>query len=676
MLKATNIADKILVLGIDGMDPVLTKYHMEQGYMPNLQKFLERGSAREDLVLLGAMPTITPPMWTTLATGAYPMTHGITDFWRQNPEKLDTFGYALDSRLCQAEQVWNVFAEAGKKTLVWHWPGSSWPPSSDSKNLYVVDGTQPEGICMGMGQKDWEYVAVASENIEVVTFKKAAGETSHMCVITDIEMEDTPKNATDLGDQKEYQHQMATAPDIKIIRLPKGAKSDMTAQPLDASLSPIKKAEGWSIAVPDDAKEFIILFSQGLIRRQALLTKNEDGVYDKVAIYKNKKSNEPIVVIKNKEFVEGIVDEAIKKDKTFEVARNMRVLEIAEDGSKVRMWISAGIDIADDSVFSPKSLHKEIIENIGFPPPVSNLGSVDKELIEDCMLENWMRTMRWWADSLHYMIEKKGIEVIFSHVHNDDAIKHMFIAFANGGGTLPAEDYQRFLVEISKQNDYYLGRFLHLLDEGWTIFLISDHGLTCTEQQGYSDYAGAGVDATFMRDWGYTEVLYDDDGNPLQEIDWSKTKAVFTRMNEIYINLKGKYATGIVDPADKYDLEADIITHFYNMKDEKGHCPYSLVLRNKDAAVIGLGGPECGDLIVMQTDRHLGDHGDGLSTARGLAHTSQSPIFAAAGKGIKKNFKTTRVIREVDVAPTVAVLGGVRMPANAEGAPIYQILED
>ena len=92
------LAEKVLVLGIDGMDPRLSLYHMEQGYMPNLKKLLERGAAREDLVLLGGMPTITPPMWTTLATGTYPMTHGITDFWRQDPNKLDTLNYALDSR--------------------------------------------------------------------------------------------------------------------------------------------------------------------------------------------------------------------------------------------------------------------------------------------------------------------------------------------------------------------------------------------------------------------------------------------------------------------------------------------------------------------------------------------------------------------------------------------------
>lgn len=80
--------NKVLVLGVDGLDPRLTKKYMNKGVMPNFEKFVKRGAAREDLVMLGAMPTITPPMWTTLATGAYCETHGVTDFWNPHPENL------------------------------------------------------------------------------------------------------------------------------------------------------------------------------------------------------------------------------------------------------------------------------------------------------------------------------------------------------------------------------------------------------------------------------------------------------------------------------------------------------------------------------------------------------------------------------------------------------------
>ena len=49
--------------------------------------------------------------------------------------------------------------------------------------------------------------------------------------------------------------------------------------------------------------------------------------------------------------------------------------------------------------------------------------------------------------------------------------------------------------------------------------------------------------------------------------------------------------------------------------------------------------------------------------------------FIAAGPGIKKNYLTDRIVKHVDVAPTVAVLMGVRMPEQCEGAPVYQIFE-
>lgn len=73
---------KLMVLGVDGMDARITKHLMDEGKMPNVKKFVDRGACREDLHLLGAIPTITPPCWTTLATGAYPGTHGITCYWR------------------------------------------------------------------------------------------------------------------------------------------------------------------------------------------------------------------------------------------------------------------------------------------------------------------------------------------------------------------------------------------------------------------------------------------------------------------------------------------------------------------------------------------------------------------------------------------------------------------
>ena len=168
-MKRKALTEKIAVIGVDGFEPVLAKKFLDQGKMPNLQKFIEKGSCREDLVLLGAMPTVTPTLWTTLSTGAYPGTHGITCFFGHNHGQLDSLVYNLDSRRSKAEPLWNIFAEeASKKTLVWHWPGSAWPPTSDSPNLHVVEGTQPQTINTGIARVDISKIVIASETYNTV----------------------------------------------------------------------------------------------------------------------------------------------------------------------------------------------------------------------------------------------------------------------------------------------------------------------------------------------------------------------------------------------------------------------------------------------------------------------------------------------------------------------------
>lgn len=63
---------KVLVLGVDALDARIVKKYEQEGLMPNLTKLLKAGAANEDYEMIGGHPTVTPPMWTTLATGAPP----------------------------------------------------------------------------------------------------------------------------------------------------------------------------------------------------------------------------------------------------------------------------------------------------------------------------------------------------------------------------------------------------------------------------------------------------------------------------------------------------------------------------------------------------------------------------------------------------------------------------
>ena len=354
--------NKVLVLGVDGLDPRLTRKYVDKGVMPNFQAFIKRGSAREDLVMLGAMPTITPPMWTTLATGAYAGTHGVTCFWNPHPTKLDTLVYSFDSANCKAEQLWNVFAEEGRKTLVWHWPGSSWPPSSDSPNLHVVDGTQPSNINIAVGTAEWgQWIEASTAITDVHIAEKEADESGAGCVISDLEVEDAGKqNGLDMSlKQKVLTNMIMNENEGECAG---AAKPELTEV---KTTLPIKDASGW-VNAPSGAKEFTIPVSNGLERRPVLVLPNADGIFDKIAIYKSKKDAEPIVVLDQPHtVVNDILDTVSKGGKKIDVARQAILIEIAPDGSMVEMYLGNAMEADNDMLFHPKSLLTQIRENVG-----------------------------------------------------------------------------------------------------------------------------------------------------------------------------------------------------------------------------------------------------------------------------------------------------------------------
>ena len=672
-MERKALAKKIMMIGIDGMDPRLTRKYVDEGKMPNVKKLIERGACRHDLAMVGAMPTVTPPMWTTLATGAYPNTHGITCFYRATKEP-DVIAYNFDSRNCKAEQLWNVFAESGKRTLVWHWPGSSWPPTSDSENLWVVDGTSPGSVGMSAAVREQEFMIGANEKNGVATFKAAAATAGvQPCVVNDLDLDKLDnENSLTMAESTSAQELSC------YVLNRKDGQGGSPDNAMDLQVSYIRPAEGWANA-PEGAKEFVVLLSRGLIRRPALILKNDEGVYDHVAVFKSKKNDEPMFTIAVGEMKVGVIDDCFKNDEKFVCNRNMKLLRLAEDGSSLKMWVSSAMDTALDEVWHPKWLYKEVTENIGFPTPTTMNGLQDPELIQGVMLSNWYTSADWQAASINYLIENHDIDVIFSHFHSVDLQMHMIVRYMSdkGENRLPPEDFQKFAEDVYVQADYYVGKFMHLLDEGWTLTLMSDHGQVCPEHDFPLIGDIVGVNVRVMQELGLTALKKDEDGNDLPEIDWEHTYAVASRANHIYLNLKGRYDHGIIDPKDQYEWEEEIMTRLYGYKDKKtGKRIIALALRNKDAVLLGLGGEQTGDIVYFNAEGYNYDHGESLGTCYGEADTSICPIFVMAGPGIKEGFETDRVIREVDFAPTVAVLGGVPMPAQCEGAPVYQIFTE
>ncbi len=673
---------KLIILGIDGMEPRLCKRFLNEGKLPNIQKMLDQGAAREDLVMLGGVPTITPPMWTTLSTGAYPMTHGITCYFNTAGNDLARLANNFDSTKVQAQQLWEVTAKAGKKTLVWTWP-CSWPPVIDDPNLHIVGGMAPTGPNAGYGTVEGEHLIYASEDYESV--KPMTQEELHGgagCIITD-DMKEAAKQHED--DPKHPTPGECTG-GIDIDAWPEfdpmeGEELIEFEVALTRYVSPIREPKNWHVDIPEGAKEFVIVASYGLLQYPALILKNAEGQYDTVAVYANKKSAVPFEVIKDGEFHPTVVSDVIKDDERFAVTRHFSIIKIDPEGKSLVFSIGDALDITTEEkteTWAPKSLYQQTVDIAGYIPHTGQIAADYPELVSRRLLPGWEAFQKWQAKALLGLIEENGYEVIFTHNHSCDHLGHAMWRRAKSREKYGWNDekiYQGFIEEMYHQVDEYIGEFLPLIDKGWDIIVTSDHGLLCSEEPDQPMIGDAfALNVGVMRELGYTVMIKDENGNDTRRIDWEKTKAVAPRGNHIYINLKGRNPKGSVDPADKYELESRIIDDLYSYRMD-GKRVVQFALRNKDAKLIGLGGEQCGDIVYFLEEGFNRLHGDAASTIEGYFDTSVSPIFFAAGPGIKKGVKTERMIREVDVAPTAAVLLDVDMPAQCEGAPVYQILE-
>ena len=73
---------RVVVLGLDGLDPKIVQALMDQGRAPNFKKLASTGTFRK---LGTTMPALSPVAWSTFITGTDPGSHTIADFVMRDP---------------------------------------------------------------------------------------------------------------------------------------------------------------------------------------------------------------------------------------------------------------------------------------------------------------------------------------------------------------------------------------------------------------------------------------------------------------------------------------------------------------------------------------------------------------------------------------------------------------
>ena len=129
----------MLLVGWDGADWRTARPLLDRGALPNLARLVDNGVTAE---LETIRPTLSPILWTSIATGVAPEKHGVLGFWRPGlatleeagesglVRQLDAVGYLdrdrtgmrlYESSDRRAPAIWNIASEAGLNVQVVAW---------------------------------------------------------------------------------------------------------------------------------------------------------------------------------------------------------------------------------------------------------------------------------------------------------------------------------------------------------------------------------------------------------------------------------------------------------------------------------------------------------------------------------------------------------------------------
>jgi predicted AlkP superfamily phosphohydrolase/phosphomutase len=145
---------RVIVLGFDGLDPVILGRLAGEGKLPHLADLMARGGFRP---LGTTVPPLSPVAWATFTTGMNPGGHGIFDFVHRDPAtmepylsttraeapartiKIGNWVVPLSSGsiklLREGKAFWQVLQEHGIPTTVVHAPANFPPVPSRGEQL-------------------------------------------------------------------------------------------------------------------------------------------------------------------------------------------------------------------------------------------------------------------------------------------------------------------------------------------------------------------------------------------------------------------------------------------------------------------------------------------------------------------------------------------------------------
>jgi predicted AlkP superfamily phosphohydrolase/phosphomutase len=616
---------RVVIVGFDGMDPVLADRFMAEGKLPNLTKLRDSGTFRP---LRTTFPAISPVAWSTFQTGVNPGKHNIYDFLARDLKNyLPYLSSAQISEPKRHLRIGKYSLPLGKSevkglrkgTPFWHWLGKAGVFCSVIRVPVTFPPEKFPGVLLsGMCVPD---LKGSQGTFCFCTTRASSDKFREGGVRIPVERNGSGFHSYIPGPE----NPLGTGSDLRAdFKIRPGKGRNQARIDIDSETFTIEVGE-YSEWIPVKFKAGMGFTAHGICR-----------------FYLKEISPEVEVYVTPVNIDPGRPDLPISHPVTYSIYLAKLFGPYATLGLAEDTW----------------ALNEEVLD--------------DQAFLAQCYGNHEDRE-RMFFDAL----EKTPQGLCACVFDTTDRVQHMFWRYLDKNHPavrdMPQNQKPRVIQDLYDRMDILIGRVMQQIDDETLLLVISDHGFT--------SFARCMNLNAWLHQNGYLALKEgkSESGDWFEEVDWSRTRAYTMGLNGLYMNLKGREREGIVESGEESDaLKEELRAKLDGLVDPASGAIGITGMFDCDSVYAGPYVDNAPDLIVgygegfrASWDSVMGKVTSNIFEDNLKAWSGDHCVDPRLVPGVL--FSNRKIAIEkpaiVDVAPTILKLFGLELPAYFDGKP-------